>query len=29
MDEILLNIEGMSCGHCVMTVTKALQGVTV
>ncbi|MHA1353282.1 MAG: heavy-metal-associated domain-containing protein [Candidatus Heimdallarchaeaceae archaeon] len=28
MDEVILNIEGMTCGHCVMTVTKALQGVT-
>ena len=28
MDEILLNIEGMTCGHCVTTVTKALQWVT-
>ena len=32
MSEIVMRIEGMSCGHCVSRVTKALQntpGVTV
>ncbi|MHA1400219.1 MAG: heavy-metal-associated domain-containing protein [Candidatus Heimdallarchaeaceae archaeon] len=27
MDEILLKVEGMTCQHCVMTVTKALQSI--
>jgi len=25
MDEIILSIEGMTCAHCEMTVTKALK----
>ena len=32
MSELVMKIEGMSCGHCVSRVTKALQntpGVTV
>ena len=32
MSELVMRIEGMSCGHCVSRVTKALQntpGVTV
>jgi copper chaperone len=32
MSELVMRIEGMSCGHCVARVTKALQatpGVTV
>lgn len=24
MHEVILNVEGMTCNHCVMTVTKAL-----
>ncbi len=27
MSEIALKIEGMSCGHCVMSVKKAIDGV--
>jgi copper chaperone len=32
MERLTMNVEGMSCGHCVHAVTKALQaldGVTV
>ncbi len=28
MAEITLNIEGMSCGHCVMRVKKALDALS-
>ena len=28
MEEITLNIEGMTCAHCEMTVTKALKETT-
>jgi copper chaperone CopZ len=27
MDRITMNIDGMSCGHCVRAVTKALESV--
>jgi copper chaperone len=27
MSEITLKIDGMSCGHCVMSVKKAIDGV--
>ena len=27
MDRTTLKIEGMSCGHCVMSVKKALEGL--
>lgn len=27
MEKVTLKIEGMSCGHCVSAVTKALRGV--
>ncbi len=27
MSEIILNIEGMTCGHCQMTVANALKDV--
>ena len=27
MSEIALKIEGMSCGHCVMSVKKAIDGL--
>lgn len=27
MNEITLKVTGMTCGHCVAAVTKALQGV--
>ena len=27
MSEIILKIDGMSCGHCVMSVKKAIEGV--
>ncbi|MBI4843967.1 MAG: heavy-metal-associated domain-containing protein [Nitrospirae bacterium] len=27
MAELTLKIEGMSCGHCVMAVKKALSGI--
>ncbi|GBD96175.1 MAG TPA: copper chaperone [Nitrospirae bacterium] len=27
MSEITLKIDGMSCGHCVMSVKKAIEGV--
>jgi copper chaperone len=27
MSEITLRIDGMSCGHCVMSVKKAIDGV--
>lgn len=26
--ESIINIEGMTCGHCVESVTKALEGLT-
>ncbi len=28
MERMALKIDGMSCGHCVATVTKALNAVT-
>lgn len=28
MEKVTFTINGMSCGHCVMSVTKALKGVT-
>ncbi len=28
MSEMILNVTGMTCQHCVSAVTKALQGVT-
>jgi len=28
MKEITINIEGMSCQHCVMRVKKAIEGLT-
>ena len=28
MERVTMNIEGMSCGHCVHAVTKALKGLT-
>ena len=27
MDRVTMSIEGMSCGHCVMAVRKALQAI--
>ena len=27
MSEITLKIDGMSCGHCVMSVKKAIEGI--
>lgn len=27
MNDTVLKVTGMTCGHCVMSVTKALQGV--
>ena len=27
MERVTLNLKGMTCGHCVSTVTRALQGV--
>jgi copper chaperone len=27
MSDIVLNVTGMTCGHCVMSVTQALQQV--
>jgi copper chaperone CopZ len=27
MDRITMNIDGMSCGHCVRAVTRALESV--
>ena len=27
MDRLAMNISGMSCGHCVRAVTKALQSI--
>ena len=28
MDRVTLNIDGMTCGHCVTQVTKSLQALT-
>lgn len=28
MDQMTMTIDGMSCGHCVAAVTRALEGVT-
>ncbi|MDQ2890020.1 MAG: cation transporter [Gemmatimonadota bacterium] len=28
MEQLTLNVSGMSCGHCVARVTNALNGVT-
>lgn len=28
MSDLTINIEGMTCNHCKMSVTKALNGVT-
>ena len=27
MEKIILNVEGMSCSHCVNAVTKAIRGL--
>lgn len=29
MDKVVLNVEGMSCGHCVNAVTQALSSLEV
>lgn len=27
MEKIIMNVEGMSCGHCVNSIEKALQNI--